>query len=68
MRNRFAKYKRSNLLRQGAKIITEKWIKEPGWKRKDIGYEVIFLYNGLEYHCASHDKLSAYQLALESTL
>lgn len=67
MRKRFARQKRRSLLREGAEILSEKWIKEPGWKRKDIGYSVNFVYEGRTYYCAGHDELSTYTVALDSS-
>lgn len=65
MRRKIAKRKRRELLRRGAKISRECWIKEPWWKRKDIGYNVEFVYNGWKVMSCGDDELMAYRLALD---
>lgn len=66
MRRKIAKRKRREALRRGASIVYERFNQEPGWRRKDCGYAVEFLYNG--YRCLSLDDdiLSAYQGVLEA--
>ena len=64
MRRKIAKRKRRELLRYGATILEEGWIREPGWSRKDIGYGINFQYREWNCSCAGRDELEAYQDAL----
>lgn len=71
MRRKIAKRKRKELLKLGAVIDYEGWIKESEWKRKDIGYKIDFQLNHPKMlgplHCCiyDYDELIAYKVALE---
>ena len=64
MRRKIAKRKRRECIRMGASIQHEGWVKEHGWKRKNIGYSVRATYDGWTYISAGDDELEAYNLLL----
>lgn len=66
MRRKIAKRKRREALRRGASISYEQFRRETGWRRKDCGYVVEFLYNGHRCLCLDDDILGAYQGVLEA--
>lgn len=68
MRRKFAKQIRHQILHLKKEILSEGWITEPGWKRKDVGYEVQVLHNGWTYLCSGRDELEAYKIALECVI
>lgn len=66
---RIAKRRRKDILRSGAKIISEGYIRERGWKRKDCGFGVKIEHpSGMIVSCAGRNPLAAYQIALEWAL
>lgn len=64
MRRKIAKKRRKILLRCGAKITNEHWIK-CSWIRKQCGYSVDFNYKGYNFMCAGFDELDTYKMALD---
>lgn len=64
MRKKFAMQKRRDLIRKGAKILHEGFVRQPGWRRKDCGYGVEFEYDGHNCLCGGDDMLEAYKDAL----
>lgn len=65
MRKKISKRRRRESIALGARIIREGWIREPGWKRKDAGYEVKAEFNGLEIVSSGNDELDTYHLLLD---
>lgn len=65
MRRKIAKRRRKELLAKGVFIVSEYWIREPGWKRKDIGYGIRFKYKEHEVSLCEFDELEAYHALAE---
>lgn len=61
MRRKIAKRLRRECMRNGIQITKEAFICEPGWKRKDCGYEINFVYRGWKVWCCGHDILQAWR-------
>ena len=61
MRRKIARRVRKQIIRAGAKIKKEHWVKEPGWKRKDCGYSVDIEYCGWKIFACGFDKLETYR-------
>lgn len=61
MRRKIAKRLRRECMRDGIQITKEAFIREPGWKRKDCGYEINFVYRGWKVWCCGHDILQAWR-------
>ena len=61
MRRKIAKRLRRECLRNGIQITKEAFIREPGWKRKDCGYEINFIYRGWKVWCIGFDSLVAWR-------
>lgn len=62
MRRRISKQKRRECLRNGAIIISEKWLKDP--ESKERWFETNLFFNGWNIHAPGKDELEAYQGAL----
>ena len=65
MRRKIARRKRKEILKKGAEIVSEYWVTEPDWKRKDRGFVVVVNYCGWNIHAPGYDELAAYKSALE---
>ena len=65
MRRKISKRKRKEAISLGAQILSEHWIREPGWKRKQIGYGVKAMFDGWTISSAGYDELDAYHLLLD---
>lgn len=66
---KIAKRKRKEILKTGAIIKEEGYIRERGWKRKECGFGVtIKHYSGIEIVCVGRNPLRAYKYALKWAL
>lgn len=65
MRRKISRRKRKEALARGVKIVREEWVREPGWKRKDIGYAVEGEYRGWKLVACGHDELEAFHGLME---
>ena len=65
MRRKISRRKRKEALARGVKIVREEWVREPGWKRKDIGYAVEGEYRGWKLAACGHDELEAFHGLME---
>ena len=65
MRNKIARRKRKELLSLGCVLKKEYFIKEPGWRRKDCGYEIEFNFRGCDWSICEWDKLACFKTAIQ---
>lgn len=65
MRRKIAKRCRREILRAGGVITEEKWIREPGWQRKDCGFGTKVICNGWNICSIGKDELESYKMALD---
>ena len=70
MRRKIAKRKKKELVTLGGFNIREKYISEPGWRKKDCGWKIKYDYcepdgNVWKYTVLGKDLLECYKLALE---
>lgn len=65
MRRKISKRRRRRAILLGAEILKERWLSEPGWKRKDIGYGVDAKYKDWNILVCGYDELEAYRNLIE---